>query len=557
MTVSSILRGDGKWLLAIALWLPSAAFAEPITLVPGQKLLFLDDDVVQEMSGLTRTMHQLTKKGPVVRPDVPSDGGRLESYSMPLWDEHEKVYKLIYVALPVEESSVIMEKYRGGELGMAMAISQDGLNWGKPDLGQGISFRGSTSNNRIFAIDRTFPWGKNWIQNVIYDSADPDATRRYKGLLGATERCPIVSPDGLAWRKIDVTPIPSADTSSLMHDRSKNRYVAFVKTGNRFGRAVAMSISKDFADWSPPQLCFGADEEDQKTAIDKIRKRMADPGLQHPLWVDPDPDTGWTPPKGEVHHPTWRAECYQMAPFSYENVYLAVASMYYPTGMELYPYRTNTDGFGGTQLVMSRDLQNWTRLGNREEFIPPSRIDNGLVGVFDRGQIFAPEPIRMGDELWFYYTGYKSRQPLHSLNVDGAIRHPDSLTPEEKADVKDGWAAICLGTLRLDGFVSLDAARSGYVQTKPLKVAGDIPYLNVAAAKGKVQVEVLDESGKVISGFSREACTVIDTDGVRQQISWQGGSEFEYLVGRTVMFKIYLENAQLYAFGTDFPRREK
>ena len=225
--------------------------------------------------------------------------------------------------------------------------------------------------------------------------------------------------------------------------------------------------------------------------------------------------------------------------------------------MELYPYRTNTDGFGGTQLVMSRDLQNWTRLGNREEFIPPSRIDNGLVGVFDRGQIFAPEPIRMGDELWFYYTGYKSRRPLHSLNLDSSIRDPDSLTPEEKADVKDGWAAICLGTLRLDGFVSLDAADSGYVQTKPMKVAGEIPYLNVAAAKGKVQVEVLDEAGKIISGFSREACTVIDTDGVRQQISWQGGSEFEYLVGRTVMFKIYLENAQLYAFGTDFPRREK
>ena len=76
-----------------------------------------------------------------------------------------------------------MEKYAGGELGMGMAISKDGLHWEKPDLGQGISFRGSTSNNRIFAIDRTFPWGKNWIQNVIYDPTDPDATRRYSSLL--------------------------------------------------------------------------------------------------------------------------------------------------------------------------------------------------------------------------------------------------------------------------------------------------------------------------------------------------------------------------------------
>ncbi len=66
MSVSSILRADVKWLLALTLWFPATALAEPIIMVPGQKLLFLDDDIVQEMAGLARTMHQLTKKGPVL-----------------------------------------------------------------------------------------------------------------------------------------------------------------------------------------------------------------------------------------------------------------------------------------------------------------------------------------------------------------------------------------------------------------------------------------------------------------------------------------------------------
>ena len=284
-----------------------------------------------------------------------------------------------------------------------------------------------------------------------------------------------------------------------------------------------------------------------------IRKRLADPGLARPLFVEPDPDTGWKPAKGLVSHPVWRAECYQFAAFPYENLYVGTVMMYYPTGTEL-PKRRNTAGFDGIQLVMSRDLDKWTRLGNRQDFIPPSRIDNSLIGVFDRMQTTAPgAPVQKGDELWFYYTGFKTRIPMYSQNPDGSTRDPKTLTPLEKADLEDGWAAICLATLRLDGFVSLDAAGSGYLLTKPMTVAGEIPYLNVDASGGQAKVEVLDEKGNVIPGFSKEECLAITVDGVRQQVAWQTGGEFSNLVGKTAMFKIYLTNASLYAFGTDFP----
>jgi hypothetical protein len=522
----------------------SSATADPIKMVPGQKQLFLDDSAVQELSGVTRAMHQPQKKGAVLKPDVPSDGCRVQVYSTaPTWDEKEKVYKFVYMAFPMENFS---------EIGAALAISKDGLHWEKPDWGQNITVRGSTKNNRIF-VDRSLKWGDNSLMGgVIYDPHDTDATRRYKGLMGAINRVPVVSPDAITWTKLDTPPIPSADTSSLMYDGPRKRYVMFGKTSSRFGRSAAISISDDFKNWSKPVLCFSADEEDQKMALKKIRQRLADPGLARPTSVDPDPDTGWKPPAGVVSHPVWRAECYEFAAFPYEGDYIGIVMMYYPTGTE--PGRKNTDGFDGLQLVMSHDLKNWTRLGNREDFIPPSRIDKGLVGVFDRQQMTAPgAPLRIGDELWFYYTGFKSREILYALNPDGSPRDQKTLTPQEKADLDDGWSAICLAVLRLDGFISLDAAGDGFVLTKPMTVTGDTLYLNADATGGQAKVEILDEAGNVIPSFSREDCLAVTGDGVRLPVSWQGGTEFGYLTGKTVRFKIYLTKARLYAFGTDFP----
>ena len=45
-----------------------------IILQPGQKQLFLDDHIVEEISGLDRTMHRPRKHGPVLKADIPSDG---------------------------------------------------------------------------------------------------------------------------------------------------------------------------------------------------------------------------------------------------------------------------------------------------------------------------------------------------------------------------------------------------------------------------------------------------------------------------------------------------
>jgi hypothetical protein len=93
-------KGISPNLVWTAVWwmaLGGSLWAAPINLVPGHKQLFLDDYVAQQMSGLARTMHQPTRMGAPVRPDVPSDGYLVQIRSVPMWVPEEGVFRLIHL----------------------------------------------------------------------------------------------------------------------------------------------------------------------------------------------------------------------------------------------------------------------------------------------------------------------------------------------------------------------------------------------------------------------------------------------------------------------------
>ncbi len=522
------------------------ASAETVEIPLGRRQLFLDDYVIERIDGLRSTMHSPQKHGAVIRPDIPSDGNRIQTYgTSPMWVPEAGVYKMVYMAFPMSEIT------DNQEIGPALAISKDGIHWEKPDLGQGVVVRGSTKNNRI-PLDSKRTWTNkpdvgNALWNVIYDPTDSDPNKRFKALLGIIGRTPAVSPDCIHWTELPVPTIPSSDTSSLAYDAERHRYLGFVKGKNKFGRAAMISISEDFEHWSEPRLCFGADEMDQKLAVETIRSRVYNQSLQLPLFIDPDPALGFSPPDSYI--PTWRNECYAFTSFSYEGVYIGLPMMYYPTGQSL-PDRKNTDGFDHIQLVMSRDLVDWKRLGDRGAFIGPSPIDQGLVGVYDRSELTAPgAPVLVDDELRFYYTGFKSRIPPYSLKADGTPRDPATLTKEEQADLADGWSAICLAVLRRDGFVSLDAGSSpGVLLTRPLKLTGEKLWLNLDAKSGSARVEIVTMDGAPIAGFGGEGAAVVKSDAVRMQVTFPSGRTLDKLGDKVARLRIQLQDASLYAF---------
>jgi len=468
---------------------------------PGERQLFLDDVGILKIDNLKSTMHQPTKKGAVIRPDRPWEA-TLQTRSVPAWDEKEKVFKLW----------MITSTNVPGAAGTTFATSQDGVQWTKPVLGQ-WDFQGSRENNFV-ALDPKMQWAENAIENAVYDPDDADPARRYKGFLGAFDRRPMVSPDGVHWTLLDVPKIPSQDESNMSYDRQTRTFIATVKHSGPYGRSVHLSTSQDFEHWTTPVLAFHADELDQELGREHIKARQADSTLQmqRPLWDIRDTYNGRTAePKVDV---------YNMGLFRYEGLYIGTPAMFHSNDN-----RWNKDGFHLIQLVCSRDLKTFKRLGNRQTFIGPSPVGQG---AYDLTQLLGPSaPVIRGDELWFYYTGIKYRTP--PKDAEHEVTHDNG--------------AICLAVLRRDGFISLDAgANNGTILTKPFTVSAGTLLVNVDAPTGELSVEALDARGKVVA--QSEPLT---GDLLREQVKWAKGDMAD-LEGQTASLRFALRNGQFYSY---------
>ena len=502
------------------------------------KHLLIDDHIIAESTGLTRTMHKPGNRRLVLKADRPSDGTDITTASAPMWIPEENQYRMIYEArgVPGRNKGMVGKAY-------GIAVSGDGLTWEKPDLGL-VEFEGKPTN--------WYPTpGDYRLWHVVHDPDDEDDRRRYKGLLKLEGgHHPVTSPDGYHWDKVDTPLLPSGDAGTLTYDRERRRFMALLKYQGEHGRAYNLSTSEDYINWSALEHVFGTDGQDQLDAVDVIRARIANPSLAMPLLVEPDPSLGFERPS-DYPNDVWRAECYNIGLFPYEDVYIGILMIFYPTGQSL-PSKRNTDGFHLLQLGMTRDLKTWERLGDREAFIGPSPLTNGLVGNYDRLQLQPTNvPIDMGDHLRFYYEGMKRRVPQHDIWTDGTPRDPFTLSPEEQADwLEDTHTGIYVRELRKDGFVSLDAASEGSLLTEPITVSGQQLLVNADASQGQIGVEILDVASHPIPGFAIGNGKPIEENGIALRVSWNGKDGIGALDGQSVRVRFHLTNARLYAFWT-------
>ena len=504
----------------------------------GQRQLFVDDHGVAAVEHLVRTMHQPQKQGAVIEPDYPRETS-IQSRSMPAWVPEDRCYKLWIM----------------GEGGISYAESGDGLTWTRPIL-RCREHKGSLENSLVSG-----PCG----EHVIYDPADPDPSRRYKGLrlrgsgeravspsranwklvhnpwrlaypeghvlndssvyqlswvIHVTERSGadpgerfegrgcfqtrdiVVSADGIHWRKLDRPGLPTGDEGNLSYDEVTGTYIATLKEGEMSprGRSITLATSKDFEHWTSPELVFHADEEDQELARQAIAARLADPGLIQPQHNVPE---------------EYFVDVYNMSVFRYEGLYLGMPAFFHHSG----DVDENSDGFHHVQLTCSRDLHHWERLGQRRPFIGPSRVGSG---AYDLSQIMPPtRPVLAGDELRLYYMGAKYRT---------APPDPDPIT-----------SAICLATLRRDGFVSLDAGdHAGTLLTEPFLLKSPWLFANVDAAS--FQAEVLDASGKSVARSH-----TLSGDHSRFPLQWEEGS-LESLHYHFVQLRFTLKQGSFYSY---------
>ncbi len=317
---------------------------------------------------------------------------------------------------------------------------------------------------------------------------------------------------------MDRRAIPSGDEGNFSFEPRHGTFIHTVKRGGTFGRSVALAVSRDFKTWTDHGLIFQTDKRDQELGRENIKARMADRTLQQNF----------------VNNPAaYNVDVYNMGLFWYEGVYIGMPALYHATGrIENYP---NTDGFHLVQLVCSRDLKQWSRLGDRKPFIGPSRLDSG---AYDLTQILPPSaPVVRDDELWFYYTGLRYR---NTFRYEGT--YPKGKTVPIPGRDRD-LGAVCLAVLRRDGFVSLDAGdKQGTLTSTPIMLTGPRMFLNVDALGGDIRVEVLDPSGKVLASSKP-----LTGDHHRGEVPWERGRLAE-LKGQTVTLRFTLRQARFFSY---------
>lgn len=455
-------------------------------------LLFADDSGVAEKSGVVRTVHVArTRPKPVLEGTLPTEGSRVYLSGTVHRDEATGLLRMWYAGHPDLPGGAKpkVEGFRSGKGNFVLfATSKDGVSWERPALGL-HSFQGSKANNIIHDFHSP---------SVLVEKSNPDPERRYKMLGSLRGRYnAATSPDGLRWTGPDEPIVHSSDNITLTCDPFSGDYLAYLRPKQPVirgypRRVVALSRSKDFITWSKPELVFAPDEQDD----------------------------AWATAPGQ------RTEVNNMSVFPHAAGFLGFPTIFRVTATdrpaaELGHGQSSTDGTLDVQLITSADGRTWQRTEKREAI-----ISRGTAGSFDGGSIFGvcSTAVHTDDETWVYYTG---------INTS----HGAPMPPKRIAIGRAEW--------RRHGFVSLDAAESGRVQTKPLRLGSSKLIVNADAKDGELHVALLEADGRAIPGFSIEECEPLNSDATRWAVKWQ--SKAAAPTDRDVCVVIEMKKSRLFS----------
>ncbi|QDS87065.1 hypothetical protein EC9_12410 [Rosistilla ulvae] len=486
--------GDADPKDASPLAVPYLEFPPETIVIDTGRQLFVDDFLIENTT-LKRTWHKARKYegNPILSPTTDLERG-VQSGQAPMaapfsggvwYDPSDKRFKMWYHA--------------GWFDGTAYAESKDGIHWERPDLDV------VPGTNRI--VPRK---GVRDSAAVILDTFTDEASQRYKMLIWSRPQGGelFTSADGIHWSD-PVRTGPMGDRSTIFFNPFRNKWVYSIRASWR-GRSRNYSESDDFL--------AGASLSDQ---VKWMRADNLDLPDDHWFYAFPQRDGKPTTPS-----------LYNLDAVAYESVMLGALEIYQgpdngACAAEGVPKLTEI------HLGFSRDGFHWQRAEDRTPFIAATR----KAGTWDRGYIQSNAAIClvMGDELWFYYTGFAGDTARKGLPIDSNGMYANASTGIAK--------------LRRDGFASLDAgSESGNLTTRSVVFQGNRLFVNADCPEGTLRVEVLDEAGSVVAGFSKEQCNPIASDSTLAEVTWDSASDLSSIVGKPVRFRFHLQNGRLYSF---------
>jgi hypothetical protein len=337
---------------------------------------------------------------------------------------------------------------------------------------------------------------------VWLDPAERDPKRRWK--MFTMENRPgkgwslvlRVSPDGIHWSDPIASSPSIGDRTTVFYNPFRNLWVYSLRSG--LGDLGRMRLYREHADAAAGLTWRGPDAS---------------------LWVGAD--------RLDPHNPN--PELSKVAPQLYNLDAVAYESLL----VGLFSIWQGDPGNRGFQkrnevlLGFSRDGFHWQRPDRR-----PFAGVNENEGAWNWANVQSAGGgfLVVGDKLYFYVSGrQQSRRTGH--NTTG------------------------LAILRRDGFASMDAGpEEATLTTRPVQFKGKHFFVNVAAPRGELKVEVLDEKDNVLPPFTRANCQPIRGDHTLAGVKWTGGQDNDQekdlssLAGKSVRFRFVLRNGSLYSF---------
>lgn len=450
--------------------------------------LFVDHFLIDTLINTRLQLHHPEDKGIVMNFDKPWEG-QFSAYCTIIKDG--ELFKLYHRGGPLDGKDGSTYEYT------CYAISEDGINWKKPDLGI-FDFKGTKSNNIVLA--NSAPYTHNF-SPFLDTNPNTKAEQRFKALAGL-ERTGLVaftSPDGIHWSKLQeepvITPRPhDFDSQNVAFwSEAEQMYVCYFRSWVEYDkryRAVARTTSKDFIHWTEPiQMSYGDTPHEQ-------------------LY------TNQTSP-------------YYRAP----HIYISIGARFMKNRQVLSKEEAKALDVNPKYFKDCSDAVFMTTRGG-------DRYNRTFMESFIRPGI--------GLDNWV------SRSNYPALNIVQTNEQEMSLYLNQ--DYAQPTAHLHRYSLRIDGFVSVNAPYSGgEIITKPIIFSGDKMIINFStSAAGFVKVELQSPDGNPIKGFELENSKELIGNEIEKLVTWNGNPNLKALSGKSVRIKFVMKDADLYSFKFEY-----
>jgi hypothetical protein len=502
----------------------------------GRTVLMVDEHDILYRSGTQRFLQQAKRVFPdtaMIPMDKPWEKGI--GWTSCYRDPKSGKYQLWYQSFNGRSGDKTMDCV------VSYAESDDGLKWTKPELGL-FPIKEYTNTNIV--LIGSGGYGDRYCCSVIVEPDDPDPAKRYTMFYydfitenGREESavCLAFSPDGIKWTKqpgmlyrtafgtrgiqppyVDedpyvetkdkdgkVTrkswsyPLTLSDAVDCFRDPVTKEYVIIAKMwmdspigGTSWKHGIGRSISKDLVNWSKPQMILYPDE-----------------------------------------HDTNEQEFHTMPVFPYNGMYFGLCQKWVRR-----PVKLTVD----VELMTSRDGIKFERLYRNPPF-----IQRPEPGIYDSRSVFTnATPIILEDEIRFYY-GAANMVPL----LKGVKAERTQLSGVGLATIpRDRFAGIRpVDKSEQITLVGGPLEKIGQVTLKPLDLTGVTAIsVNADASHGAVRLELLNEDGYRVRGYSRDDSVPMKGDSLRHAAAWNGKSLSDLPAGK-YMIRVHLDNASLFA----------